>query len=273
MLVAIAVILLPLLSVLLCIGAARKLSRLWRRRRAVRGEWDALAVSLIIPDVGPAEQPQTLADNPLSLRWRATSHTRGAAVLYVGEALIAVFGDAILIGGAALIVYAAFSDQYRARLATIPPYVLALVIVGPFVMTPLLILFARMLPTQFGRPFGVNADEEGISARTQFGARARLRWDDVRLVEISVAKDSPMVSAAGYAYTIYGPHSEIEWRDSYARESLPEYEPVGMTTGDAQSQARRLLAVAMARTGLPLHAQPEAAITRRASDATTCALT
>ena len=250
--VAIAALLLPILARIVGVRGTRKLARLRRRRRAVLGEAETLPVSLVIPEVGSATQTPEGAGGPLGVWWQATTYTRTAAGLMAVQALIAVAADVMLIIVAALIIYAVFSAQYSARVRAVPAVVLALVIAAPFVMTPLLILLARMLPTQFGRHFGVVADDDGLTGAAQYGGHRRLRWDELRLLEVSVEKRGLGKRPTGYAYTVYGARSQIEWRDSYAGELNRDYEPVGMTTVEAQFNARRLLALAIARTGLPL---------------------
>jgi hypothetical protein len=117
------------------------------------------------------------------------------------------------------------------------------------------ILFSRYLPTIFGKPYGVTFGPDGVSYRSDLGSHTFLRWDEMRLFEVSAAALFGYVTPP-YHYRLYGSRGAVYWHDL---QPSTDSVPVASNTPDGTALAVTLI---LERTGLqprtflkPLQAQ------------------
>jgi hypothetical protein len=222
-----------------------------QRLAALRGNAGAMPLAEMRPN--PAQAPD-VTDRPLELLWRTSKVTK----LVQGP----------LLGLYALLALASISVSLFTLLAPIflPPQPsaddliyhtlpqpmsvteLVLRIAGAAVVVAVVVVFGmlalRLFPYLFGRPFDVTATDSGMDARTDFGTRIHLGWDEMRLLEVERGD-----AKATRRFALYAPGKRIAWAE-YNAGFGAEYVPAGATASEMTLRQAALLNLIVARTGL-----------------------
>lgn len=201
----------------------------------------------------PAMAPD-VAEKPLVLMWRTGAATK---VIYVPLLGLQTLGALISVGMALVGLVAPIflprqpsaEDLFNHALAQ-PMSVTEIIlrVTGASVIVALVIVFGvlyvRVIPFLFGRPFGVYATNLGLDAHTEWGSRVRMAWDEMRLLEV-VSGD--LQSQRRFA--LYAPCKRIRWAE-YRSGLGAEYVPVDVTASEMTLRQAALLSLITAKTGL-----------------------
>ena len=114
------------------------------------------------------------------------------------------------------------------------------------IIVGLIVACVRVFPVVLGRPFGVTATVQGVDARTEFGARIHMDWDEAWLLEV-VGADANAVRR----FYLYAPGKRIGWAEYMARFGA-DYAPANISSSEMILRQNALLNLVVARTGLPL---------------------
>ena len=248
-----------LFILLLCVGACVLFvaMAIYERRRhhqrlaAFHGDMSLMPAAEIHTD--PALAPD-VAKKPLDLWWRTSTASRILYIPLLGLKL------AIVLISMSLTIFAQLGpiflppqrpayDLYTStppqpmsvmeiavRVSLAGVAVAALVVLG--------VILARATPYLFGRPFGLSATHAGIDARTEWGSRIHMAWDEMRLLEV-VKSDTQ----AQRRFALYAPGKRIDWAE-YTVGLGAQYTPVDVTTSEMTLRQVMLLGLIAQRTGL-----------------------
>lgn len=230
--------------------AAHRRARL--RRVALGGDPSVMPLATIVPD--PAHAPDA-AHRPLMLPWRRTPRGRewGTPLLLTllmspAPVFIAVvtFVFPTLIGWSVQdeIAYLAHRPMDNIIDAAAMALLLAL---ETCLAVNALVALVRALTSRLGPAYGVVADDEGISTLHLKGQGPRLRWADMRLLEVS----QPIKSGGGARFfTIYGPdpRTSVYWQ--YFRQPRRKRLRLESSREEFETRQRSLLALIASRTSL-----------------------
>jgi hypothetical protein len=226
--------------------AARARRRHRIRLAALQGDVGAMPLAAI--GVHSAAAPD-VAEQPLELMWRTGIVIRVFYVPILGlQALAALISVGATVVGQVAPIFMP-PPPYLVN-ATPPMSVMEIVlrIAGACVVVALVvgfgILFVRAIPHLFGRPFGLSATNLGIDARTEWGSRVHMAWDEIRLLE--VAKGD---TQSKRRFDLYASGKRIGWTE-YMLGLGAQYVPVGVTTSEMTLRQAALLNLVVARTGL-----------------------
>lgn len=119
---------------------------------------------------------------------------------------------------------------------------IALASVGVAIIVAIVVVGVRATPFLFGRPFGVTATNRGIDARTEFGARIHMNWDEARLLE-AVGGNTQVKRR----FNLFAPGKKISWTE-YTTGLGAQYTPVNATASEITLRQVALLNLIVART-------------------------
>ncbi len=108
------------------------------------------------------------------------------------------------------------------------------------------ILASRYLPTILGRPYGVTLGPNGVSYRSEYDHRTFLRWDEMRLFEVSGTPLFGRISPV-YEYRLYGLREAVCWRDTLVYPTVE----TGPTPSSTPGGTALAVTIIRDRTGLP----------------------
>ncbi len=234
-------------------------SALPARRRAllaaIREEGDMAPVSLIVPhperapDV--AAEPLIVAWRPLTFRRSETAPLWAVLVLGLGLLLLLIFFQSLAY---AIASYHSFPEIFlhtalSAILITL--LIIAFLVILVFIISvwPVVTFSGVASPiiAFFAKPFDVMADVEGVTAHNSRGREHRVRWDDARLLEVTIA---PPVLGGYRVFTLYGRDSYARWRDDTGADVQSPLPLDGITREEGVERLQSLLDLIAARTGL-----------------------
>ncbi|MGZ6375514.1 MAG: hypothetical protein ACXWPI_12435, partial [Ktedonobacterales bacterium] len=221
-------------------SSAEARDRYNRRRAALQGDLDAIPVARITVH---AENAPDVVESPLVLQWAASKATRWVIAPLEVFLCVVCFALPLLEGGA--FVYALRNGNLASRELGLLSFLMPVaVLLACVVMFPLVgvILLIRDMPRDFGRPFGLSVGPEGILGVRSNGRRRFLRWEEMRLLEVTA--NSAHVSRT---FRLYGPSTSIEWSLFSAGAT---YVPNGISAAEMETRSRSLLDLINARTGL-----------------------
>lgn len=230
-----------LLTLMLVITSARSRMRYRQRKAALSGNLDALPLSRITPK--PENDPDVAAQ-PLVLLWSASRGMRVFAgplhiLLVMVQAAVPVL--LLVVTGVALVQdpRSIFSATWTQLLAVIGALCLGVAVIV------LLVVYAHVVPTYFGRPFGVMATDEGVECHTELGRRFFVPWNEMRLFEV----DGSGATGLGLRrFRLYGSRHTAEWHDHPLKYN--EYAPHGMTPEEMAARLKAMVDLIAARTNL-----------------------
>ncbi len=107
-----------------------------------------------------------------------------------------------------------------------------------------LVALVVALTSRLGPEYGVVADDEGIRALHLKGPGPRLRWSDVRLVEVAQCSSNKDARI----FTVYGPRASVYWWDFKKPPRKRRRPEISREEFEGRQQA--LLALLASRTGL-----------------------
>jgi hypothetical protein len=244
-------------TLLICLGACvlfvamaihkRRQHRM--RLAAFHGATSVMPVAEIHAD--PALAPD-VTGKPLDLWWRTSTASRVIYVPLLGLQVVAV----LLSIGAGIIgylgpiflppqlqayeVYASMPPQPMSVMEIVTRVAVAGVMVA--ILVVLGIILARVTPYLFGRPFGLTVTNAGISARTEWGSRIHVAWEEMRLLEV-VKGDAQ----APRRFALYAPGKRIDWAE-YTMSLGGRYAPVDITSSEMTLRQASLLSLIAARS-------------------------
>ncbi len=228
------------MALAMAIVSVRARARARRRAVALRGHLDAMPLARLTAD--PAKAPD-VSTEPLVLSWRSTKSVRFAQgpllILYALLALVSV-GAPLIIMGMGLV-----SNPVPDALHILVALAMLAMLVLLALLVILIVVVARYVPTLFGRPYGVTANDEGVAYRTEFGGNRFLPWSDMRLLEVSSTGHAQL---AVRRFRLYGSRVRVAWSDG--RSSVTHFEPDGISAEEMARRQRGLLDLIAARTGL-----------------------
>jgi hypothetical protein len=231
-------LLLLLTALVLAFMSVRARYRARMRRSVFRGMQDAIPMSRLT--VHPEAAPD-VATEPLVLEWIVSARTklaRGQLLVLHGLLLLAtlVLSEAYL----ALVL----REEHPTGPSDVPRILTIAGMVLVAVLTVVLLgIIGRALPTLFGRPFGITASDGGIMAKTMFGSNRRLRWEDMRLLEVATSR-----TPGGRQFFLQGGRVTISWSNVEANSR--DFRPHGMTAEEMTVRVQAMLDLINARTGL-----------------------
>lgn len=229
-------------SAIFLIMATRARGRHARRLAALRGDLSGMPLATIQPD--PDQAPDVTAQ-PLEVMWRMS----GPSAI-VGRVFIIPYGLIVFIGGIGAYIYVGIAPIFDPSMQSHPlsPREIA---VSAAISCGAIAAFAglgwyagRMVPTLFGRPFGVRATASGIEGRTDTGAHSDIAWSEICLFEVSGA-----ASNFSRSFSVYAPGKAVTWRE-YRTGMGSEYAPASATASENALRQAALLNLITARTGL-----------------------
>lgn len=219
------------------------------RAEALRGNLAVMPVSTLTVDASKAPDVSVV---PLVLSWKANAMSRfGQAPLSI---LKAVFPGFLLALFWILMIVALVKDPsafyaHLQQLFAEQWYMLLGILLATVGYAALIVVLIRLLPTQFGKPFGVTASSEGIHYRTEFGREGFISWEEMKLLEVEPL-GLPIMMASLREYKLYGANAG---QVAIWRNHLPiggEYVPDGMSQAEMTVRLQVLLHLINARTGL-----------------------
>ena len=209
-----------------------------KRLAALHGDAHAMPLAEIHPD--PALAPD-VAEKPLELMWRSSTATKVVHGLLLG---VYALSGLVSVGLAIIELVAPFflSPQPMSLIEIVLRVAGACVAVA--LAVGLGVVFARVIPHLFGRPFGVSATSLGIDARTELGSQVHMAWDEMRLLEVDRGD-----TTSKRRFALYAQGKRIDWTE-YTAGLGAEYVPVGATASEMTLRQAALLSLIAARTGL-----------------------
>lgn len=224
-------------GVTLIIMAVRAHRRHLLRLEAFAGAVDVMPLANIRTEPAAADD---VATQPLELMWRNSRMTSFHTLIIAMQGLLAMLTIA---AAAFLLIETLFHNSPMSIWEVIPRVAGAIALVA--ILVGLVTLIVRVFPFLLGRPFGVTATDTGIDARTEFGARIHMDWDEVQLLEV-VGADAN----AFRRFYLYAPGKRIGWAEYMARFGA-DYVPAGISSSEMRLRQVALLNLIVARTGLP----------------------
>lgn len=106
------------------------------------------------------------------------------------------------------------------------------------------IMYVRYVPTALGKPFGAVLNADGVSSRGGLGGTTSLRWEEIRLFEVS-APTFFGHALYPYTYRLCGTRRMVEWEEDPRSNDSP---PTASSTLDGTAIA---VTAIRERTGLP----------------------
>lgn len=207
---------------------------------AFQRDADAMPLANIRTD---ATRVPDVTTQPLELMWRNNKVT---GFLYGLIVIVQVLGILLMAG---LTLFAAFETLIRSS-RPLSVWEVIVHIAAIMALTALIVGIAiacvRVFPFVFGRPFGVTATDQGVDARTEFGTRVHIDWDEARLLEV-VGGDAN----AWRRYSLYAPGKRISWAE-YMERFGADYVPAHISSSEMTLREAALLNLVVARTGLPM---------------------
>lgn len=227
-------------GVTLIVMAFRNRGRHLLRLAAFAGDERAMPLANIHTDT---TRVPDVEEQPLELMWRSSRVTSFFYIL-----LFIVQGLAVLLSvGIALY---AFADTLVQPAHPLGVWEIVLYITGIVallaIIVGLVIAYVRVFSFLLGRSFGVTATEQGIDARTEFGSRLHMAWDEARLLE-AVSGDAN----AFRRFSLYASGKRIGWAE-YMTRLGGDYVPAHISSSEMTLRQTALLNLVVARTGLPL---------------------
>ncbi len=202
-----------------------------RRMAAITGHEQAMLIAQ--PELAEGMLPKNL---PITALWQ-TSRSRlvtGATVAWAGAGFFLLLGIGLGILGFSI------NGSGQAVAASVAWSIGALTELGAIF---LIFLGFRGLRQD---PYGIVADERGISQWTPRGDAPLLAWNDLRLFEVNGWLSN------GLIYHVYD--AQGRWARWVAPPPVSSiYEPVGMTRGEATAAAQALIWLVRTHCGLTLH--------------------
>jgi hypothetical protein len=228
------------LGVTLVVMAIRARRHHLVRLVAFQSDADAMPLANIRTD---ATRVPDVTTQPLELMWRisrANSFFYTLILFLKGLGLLLTAGLSIF-GLVLLLIH----HKHPQSVWEITLYV-ASIVVPVAILVGLAFMFVRFAPFVFGRPFGVTATDQGVDARTEFGTRVHIDWDEARLLEV-VGGDAN----AWRRYSLYAPGKRISWAE-YMERFGADYVPAHISSSEMTLREAALLNLVVARTGLPM---------------------
>ncbi|MGZ3664935.1 MAG: hypothetical protein ACXVDA_10680 [Ktedonobacterales bacterium] len=228
------------------------------RFAGIRGNPEVLPASLIVPH---PERASNVSAEPLVIAWRPFTFRRIEtaplwAILILGLLLLLLITFFASVGEA-MTSYHTFPEIFlhtmlSALLITLLciAFLLAACGVAAIFSGVWSIGIATPIIAFFGRPFDVAADSEGITAHDLWGRTHHVRWDDARLLEVSIV---PPVLGQYRVFTLYGCDSYVRWRDDTGSGVKARTRLDGITREEGSRRLGLLLDVIAAQTGLSPH--------------------
>jgi hypothetical protein len=228
---------------LLLLSSSRDTRRRIRLRRlALAG--DLSVMPLAIAEADPANTPDA-AHLPVVIPWRRKPRGREWVAPAV---LMLVFGSGpgillalAMLGGAG---WRQTLGDYASghSIGDFLGMVLVMACATSLAVTSLVAVI-RALTSQLGPEYGVVADDEGISTLHLEGQGPRMRWGDVRLLEVSLFSGS----SDEWIFMAYGPRASVYWQDVKKARKRRRLE---ISHEEFAGRQRALLALIASRTGL-----------------------
>ncbi len=225
------------------------------RLAAIRGDREAVPASLIVPH--PERAPEVAVElvgvawRPLTFKRPETAPLRAALALGLGLLLLLTFFASV---GSTMASYHSFPEVFlhtalSALLVTLfmIAFLVIVVIIASVWSGVVFSGIASPILAFFAKPFDVAADVNGVTAHNSRGQEHRVRWDDARLLEVSVA---PRVLGRYRVFTLYGRDTYARWRDDTGSDVAAPLPLDGITREEASKRLQSLLDLIAARTGL-----------------------
>lgn len=229
-------------------------SRRRARLAAIQGVQEEVPASLIVPR---PERAPDVAAAPLAIAWHPFTFRRiDSALAWV--VLVLALGLLLLITffmslGEARASYRDFPEVFlHAMLSALLvsglgiAFLIAATVVSAFFMGGWSMGFAAPVIAFFGKPFDVVANTAGITAHDPWGRAHHVRWDDTRLLEVSIA---PSVLGRYRVFTLYGRDSYARWRDDTGSDVSAPIRLHGITREEGAKRLQSMLDLIAARTG------------------------
>ncbi len=210
-----------------------------RRLAALRGDADIIPVAGI--PLHPADAPDVTV-TPLVLQWAASRATR--LIIAPLEGFLCALFLVLPFAVAGAMIYAVQHGAFaslRLGVSAILMFVTIVLVYG-ILSCVAVSLLVRELPADFGRPFGVWASPEGIASMDRHGKRRFLRWEVMRLLEVTTND-----TRTSRTFRVYGFHMAVEWSIPALGSSYP---PLYITASEMVERSQSLLDLINARTGL-----------------------
>ncbi|HEY7019853.1 MAG TPA: hypothetical protein VH349_01975 [Ktedonobacterales bacterium] len=195
-----------------------------------------------------------LANMQLDLLWRSGTFTRVLHLPLLGlQVVILLISIGLSIFSLLAPIFLSPQPSAYDQLTATPPQPMSVAemvfrITGATVVVAaviiLAIIFARVTPYLFGRPFGLTVTNAGIDARTEWGSRVHMTWEEMRLLEV-VKGDAQ----APRRFALYAPGKRIDWAE-YTVGLGRQYAPVDVTSSEMTLRQASLLSLIAARTEL-----------------------
>ena len=209
------------------------------RRVALQGDLSMMPLAAIRTE--PAAAPN-VAEQPLELFWRSSKVTGFFDILlFIVQGLGLLLPVGLIVFG---LVLSLVEPSHPLNVWEIALHI-AGILAAVTIIVGLIMAYVRIVPFLFGRPFGVTATEQGIDARTEFGTRIHMDWDEARLLE-AVGADAN----AFRRFYLYAPGKRIGWAEYMARFGA-DYVSAGISSSEMTLRQVALLNLIVARTGLP----------------------
>jgi hypothetical protein len=219
------------------------------RLAALHGDSNAMPIASMHPD--PTVAPD-LANKPLDLWWRTSTASRILYIPLLGlQVVVALLSIGVTIFGQLAPIF--LPPQRPAYELHTPPqpmsvseiaWRVALASVAVAALVFLGVLHACAAPYLVGRPFGLSAIDVGINARTEWGSRVHMAWEEMRLLEV-VKGDAQ----APRRFALYAPGKRIDWAE-YTAGLGGQYAPVDITSSEMTLRQAALLSLIAERTNL-----------------------
>lgn len=241
------------LGVTLVVMAIRARRRHRLRLAAIADNASAMPLANIRID---ATRVPGVTTQPLELMWRVSRVTSAFCGLRLGIsallALLSVGSTAVVLAAP---IFMSHQPSTEVLLNSTPPQPMSVLeivlrITGAVALIAIVMglatVLVRLMPHVFGRPFGVTATDQGVDARTEFGTRVHIDWDEARLLEV-VGGDAN----AWRRYSLYAPGKRISWAE-YMERFGADYVPAHISSSEMTLREAALLNLVVARTGLPM---------------------
>lgn len=218
------------------------MNRKRRRLAVIAGNTSAMSLAPLDKAESQANLLPDVASEPLSLQWRLTNRARVTSGLNIAAGLLSV-GSFVLIGIAVFVALIAEAIQggaftQRDRLIPVVGLVDTVIIVG-------FVIAVRLAWNELqSKPFGVIAQQDGIACRTQLGRATFLRWEDIRLFEVSKLG---LLQPTARSYRLYTNRNSAVW--NYNPLSL-DIVPADIGAAEMSHRIQLLVEVIHAHTGL-----------------------
>lgn len=222
-----------------------------KRLAALQGDVRAMPLATIHSD--PVLAP-VVVEKPLEMMWRLGTASKIVNILQLvlqGLVALTLVGSTIFSLVAPIFISRQSSAEDMLN-GTLPQPIsvteIILRIAGACAVVALAvvigILFVRVMPHLFGRPFGISVTNSGIDARTELGSRIHMVWGEMRLLEVDKGD-----TKSKRRFALYAQGKRITWTE-YTTGLGAQYKPVGATMSEMTVRQAVLLSLIEARTGL-----------------------